>query len=167
MLSILYNGVVQVVKGRKPLIIVSLLIISACDTTRNNIFAPNKRVLTHYPKQADLYPDYKQGWLDGCESGLATGFANDYYKSFYKYQKDKNMVKKGVKPYLRAWSSAMIYCRHYATGTLKEAGMPTRLPGEGFPMPLGGDSGDGAKFGHGILKTWELNNHGAQGLGNW
>jgi len=87
---------------------------------------------------------------------------------FYKYTKDKNMIKKGNKAYLRAWSSAMIYCRHYATGTLKEAGMTSRLPGEGFALPLGGDAKVGSgSGGHGILDAWQPYKHGAQGLSLW
>ncbi|MBT4878863.1 MAG: hypothetical protein HON42_03475 [Alphaproteobacteria bacterium] len=143
--------------------------IVACDPTRNNIFAPNKRLLKKYPKNAGYFPDYKQGWLDGCETGMATGFANDYYKLFYKFQKDREMVKKGVKPYLRAWSSAMIYCRHFVTATLKEAQMTPKLPGQGFSLPLGGDKGDGdlPAAGHGILNVWDLKNQGAIGLSKW
>jgi len=152
---------------KKIVIFVVLLSCMACDPSKNNILAPNKRLFKQIPKQAEHYPDYKQGWLDGCESGLATGFANDYYKMFYKYQRDKYKVTKGVKPYLRAWSSAMIYCRHYATGTLKESGMLTRLPGEGHPFPLGGETGYGKQFGQGLLKTWDFDKHGAWGLELW
>lgn len=143
------------------------LSLSACDLTKNNIFAPNKRLFKQVPEAADDYEDYKQGWLHGCETGMATGFANDYYKSFYKFNKDIEMVKQGVKPYLRAWSSAMIFCRHYVLATLKEAGMQPRLPGQGFPMPLGGEKGEGKAFGHGVFKTWDFDKHGAQGLSRW
>jgi hypothetical protein len=148
------------------LIIIAINIV-ACDVTRDNIFAPNKRIFKQIPDNADDYEDYKQGWLDGCETGMATGFSNDYYKTFYKFNKDKEMVKNGVKPYLRAWSTAMIFCRHYVLATLKEAGMQPRLPGQGFPFPLGGENDEGHAFGHGVFKTWDFNKHGAQGLSRW
>jgi len=145
------------------------LAMGACNPTKNNILAPNKKLYKQLPEQAEFYPDYKQGWLDGCQTGMATGFANDYYKMFYKYTKDRDRVKRGVKPYLRAWSSAMIFCRHYIIGTLKEGGMNPRLPGEGFALPLGGDSAKGSlpAAGHGIMGVWQPYRHGAQGLSLW
>ena len=51
--------------------------------------------------------------------------------------KDIDMVKNKVTKYTRTWSAAMIYCRHYALGTLKEAGMTPKLPGKDDPMVLG------------------------------
>ena len=106
------------------IVIISLLFISSCDLTRDNIFAPNKKLFKMVP---DGPVDFQRGFKDGCETGLATGFANDYYKSFYKYIKDVNMIKQRNTAYSRAWSAAMIYCRHYAFGTLKEAGMPPKF----------------------------------------
>ena len=103
---------------------------------------------------------YQSAWLDGCESGLATGFATDYYRYFYKYKKDLDMIKSGNKMYLKAWPAAMIYCRHYATGTLNEAGMLPKLPGTNYP-PI--------PFGHETLfgNVFSLKNQGAVGLSLW
>jgi len=149
--------------------IILLGVSTGCNPTKNNILAPNKRLYNQLPKQAELYPDYRQGWLDGCQTGMSTGFANDYYKMFYKFTKDRDRVKRGVKPYLRAWSSAMIYCRHFVVGTLGESKMNPRLPGQGFPLSLGGDKApDGmAMPGHGIIDIWQPYRHGAQGLDLW
>lgn len=134
-----------------------LFALTACEPTRNNFFAPNKRVFSHAP---DGPSDYKQGYLDGCETGMATGFANDYYKTFYRFRKDRNMVKQGNVLYLRAWSSAMIYCRHYALGSLKEAKMTPRLPGDGSePFTLGEHSLLGNIF---SFQGW-----GSVGLAQW
>lgn len=101
-------------------------------------------------------PEFQQGFQDGCETGLSTGFANDYYKTFYKFKKDVNMVINKVNLYTRAWSAAMIYCRHYALGTLREAGMTPGLPGQGFPM-------NHSLFGN----VFSLQNQGSVGLSNW
>lgn len=134
-----------------------ILSLTSCDPTRDNFFAPGKRVLTY---GIDGPPNYMQGYQDGCETGLSTGFANDYYKTFYSFKKDKRKIKSGDRVYLRAWSSAMIYCRHYATGTLKEAGMTPKLPGDGSePFTLGEHSLLGSVF---SLKNW-----GSVGLANW
>ncbi len=107
----------------------------------------------------NAHPDYRQGWLDGCKTGLATGFANDYYKTFYSFRKDINQVAKDNTMYLRPWGNAMIYCRHYAVGTLKEAGMTPKLPGKEKPMSLG----DHSIFGNVI----DPRKQGAVGLKNW
>ena len=145
------------------IIIFSIFIFVACDPTKDNIFAPNKKIFKQLPDNADQYPSYKSGWLDGCETGFSTGFANDYYKTFYKFKKDPKRIEDNDQLYLRAWSVAMIYCRHYAVGTLKEANMLPRLPGQGFPLPLG-DS----EFSHSILgNSMSLKNHGAIGLKYW
>ena len=133
-----------------------LTCLTNCNTTKHNIFAPNKKLFKMLPPGP---PAFQQGWLDGCETGLATGFANDYYKTFYKFKKDINMVKNKVTLYTRAWSSAMIYCRHYATGTLKEAGMTPKLAGKEKPMTLGEHSIFGGPF--------SLQNQGSVGLKNW
>ena len=150
---------------KKILAILTLLIlITACDATKNNIFAPNRKLLKQLPKKAELYPDYKAGWLDGCETGMATGFGNDYYKTFYKFKKDRRMVEQNNVVYLRAWSHAMIACRHSVLGTLKEAGMTPRLPGEGCALRLKDHSILGSSDSPGVFspKNW-----GAQGLSKW
>ena len=141
-----------------------LFFISACDVTKNNILAPNKKIWKQLPK--DLHPDTQKGWLDGCESGLSTGFATDYYRTFYKFQKDINMVKEGNRKYLRTWSWTYIYCRHYALGTLTEADMRPQLvntPGKSRILPLSKEAG-----GHSLLgNVFSLNGLGSQGLANW
>jgi hypothetical protein len=140
------------------IIIISLLFISSCDLSKDNIFAPNKKLFKMLPNGP---ASFQQGFLDGCETGLATGFANDYYKSFYKYKKDVNMIKQKNALYTRAWSASMIYCRHYAFGTLKEAGMPPKLPGDknASKMVLGE---------HSLLgNVLDLRKQGGLGLKHW
>ena len=148
---------------RVIILILAIFLLSNCDTTKKNIFAPGKKIFKQLPANADQYPSYKFGWLDGCETGFATGFANDFYKVFYKFQKDHKMIEKNDQQYLRAWSAAMIYCRHYAVGTLKEAGMTPRLPGQGFALPLGDSTYSHSIFGN----SMSLNKQGAMGLSKW
>ena len=137
-------------------IILFILLLSACNVTKDNIFAPNKRV---FKMLLDGPPVYQAGWLDGCETGMATGFATDYYRYFYKFKKDLDMIKSSNKLYLKTWSTAMIYCRHYATGTLKEAGMSPKLPGTKYaPIPLGGETL--------FENVFSLKNQGSVGLSN-
>ena len=138
-------------------ILLILLASTACNTTRHNVFAPNKKIFNMVPDDAPA--DYKNGWTDGCESGLSTGFANDYYKSFYRFRKDIKQVEANNVVYLRPWGAAMIYCRHYALATLKEAGIVPKLPGKEKPLSLGEQS----LLGNG----WSLKNFGASGLSKW
>jgi hypothetical protein len=55
-------------------------------------------------------PEYKRGWQDGCQSGLATyGTAvNKLMNSFYQ---DYRMMKNPQ--YDAAWHESFDYCRHY------------------------------------------------------
>ena len=134
------------------------LILSSCDLTKNNIFAPNKKLFKMVPDGPD---EFRQGFLDGCQTGMATGFANDYYKSFYKYTKDVEMIKQKKLKYTRAWSAAMIYCRHYAFGTLKEADMTPKLPGDKKETPM--VLGEHSLFGN----VFDLRKQGGVGLKHW
>lgn len=139
------------------LFLILSILLSACNLTKDNIFAPNTKVFKMLP---DGPPNYQHGWLDGCETGMATGFATDYYRYFYKFKKDLDMIKAGNKEYLKAWPAAMIYCRHYATGTLTEAGMSPKLPGTNYPpIPLGHET----LFGN----VFSLKQQGAVGLSLW
>jgi hypothetical protein len=142
----------------KTLLITLLITLtSACNLTKDNLFAPNKKLFKMLPEGP---ADYQLGWLDGCETGMATGFATDYYRYFYKFKKDIDMIKSGNKRYLRAWPAAMIYCRHYALGTLREATMQPLLPGTGYPpIPFGGETLFGTVF--------SPKNQGAIGLSLW
>lgn len=80
----------------------------------------------------DGSPEYKQGWKDGCETGLSS-MTNDYYRAFYQYRVDVNLVNNET--YYRAWKDTFNYCRHYAYGTLKESDLRMKLPGAGISQP--------------------------------
>ena len=70
------------------------------------------------------------------------------------------MIKSANKMYLKTWSSAMIYCRHYAVGTLTEAGMQPKLPGQKAPpIPFGEET----LFGN----VFNLKKQGSVGLSLW
>lgn len=55
-------------------------------------------------------PEFKRGWEDGCETGMATE-SNTYYKSFYKFKQDPYSVTDPM--YFGAWFDAYRYCRDY------------------------------------------------------
>jgi len=55
-------------------------------------------------------PEFKAGWKDGCESGLAT-YGTLYNKLSYEFYQNYEMLK--VPDYDTAWHEAFNYCRHY------------------------------------------------------
>ncbi|MBL0319492.1 MAG: hypothetical protein IPP74_09445 [Alphaproteobacteria bacterium] len=56
-------------------------------------------------------PDYQQGWVDGCTSGIS-GFGNQFYKNFYDWKQDPSKVNNPV--YYQVWKDAYAYCRTYS-----------------------------------------------------
>jgi hypothetical protein len=54
-------------------------------------------------------PEYQQGWIDGCESGMAA-YTNPLVKSFkaYKLKQDPNL--RNNKMYYQVWKDAYLYC---------------------------------------------------------
>lgn len=61
-------------------------------------------------KTPDGPPNFKKGWEDGCETGMATE-SNTFYKSYYKFKQDPYMVTDPV--YFDTWVDAFRYCRDY------------------------------------------------------
>ena len=58
---------------------------------------------------ADVSPDFKQGWEDGCEVGMAGG-ANNFYRMFYKNNKLDGFKMTQSGDYANGWSNAFWYC---------------------------------------------------------
>lgn len=56
-------------------------------------------------------PDYEQGWVDGCHSGIS-GYGNQFYKNFYDWKQDPSKVTNQV--YYQVWKDAYAYCRTYS-----------------------------------------------------
>lgn len=56
-------------------------------------------------------PEFKMGFKDGCESGLAT-YGTIFYKSAYSFYQNYDMLSNI--DYDRAWHEAFNYCRHYS-----------------------------------------------------
>lgn len=53
---------------------------------------------------------YRQGWKDGCETGLAE-FGNSAYKTFYRFK--QNMALVDNPEYYAVWKQAEQFCKHY------------------------------------------------------
>ena len=55
-------------------------------------------------------PEFKMGFKDGCESGLAT-YGTIFYKARYSFYQNYDMLSNI--DYDRAWHESFNYCRHY------------------------------------------------------
>lgn len=99
----------------KKVVLILLLgfMVSGCTGqifSPDNPLAPKPLRIGEPPK--DAHPDYRQGWEDGCNTGLST-MVPGYYKSFYAFQQDA--YKSQTNPvYYKAWKDSYTYCRQYA-----------------------------------------------------
>ena len=65
----------------------------------------------HHFKDAlkDSTPDFRQGWYDGCETGMHSG-DNSFYKMFSKSNKQDGWKMVDSPDYKVAWNYAYWYC---------------------------------------------------------
>ncbi|MCD6034795.1 MAG: hypothetical protein K0R63_536 [Rickettsiales bacterium] len=100
--------------------VVMMMLMSACAAAR-----PNARLLDQAPGNAPAI--YKQGWREGCESGMAiTG--NQLYKTVYQNRINPQLVNNVQ--YYRGWNEAKVYCAHYTMATQWEGGVLPLTPSE-------------------------------------
>lgn len=82
---------------------------TSCDRRIAKIF-PNR------PDQefglSDITPDFKVGFDDGCESGMAAG-SNTFYKMFYRSNKIDGYKFTNSGDYKSAWGIGWWYCYRY------------------------------------------------------
>ena len=121
------------------------LSLSSCASIKDKM-KPLKLVFDHKP--AGPF-EYEQGWDDGCESGLSVK-PNDYYRTFYRYKQQNNLLHNPY--YYRAWKTSFDYCRAYAYGMLKEAGMRNSQPHD--PIHQQGILNIMGNWGPGITARW-------------
>lgn len=56
----------------------------------------------------DVSPDFKQGWHDGCESGMSAG--NSFYTSFYRNNTIDGYKITSSPEYKQAWYNSYWFC---------------------------------------------------------
>lgn len=54
-------------------------------------------------------PDFRKGWQDGCETGMASG-TNSFNQMFYKQNKQDGWKMATSPEYKTAWNNAFWYC---------------------------------------------------------
>jgi hypothetical protein len=88
-----------------------ILPVCACNRKIANIFPerPNNK----FDKDLrDASPEFKQGWHDGCETGMSAG-TNTFYKPFYANNVVDGYKMSSSTEYKTAWGNSFWYCyRH-------------------------------------------------------
>jgi hypothetical protein len=62
-------------------------------------------------------PIYKQGWRDGCETGMWVYGGDNYRYLGYKFKQDYSMINN--EDYYSAWQDSYLYCRWYIWNYVK------------------------------------------------
>jgi hypothetical protein len=93
------------------LLLFGLLTVSC----RGQVFSETSR-LAPWPSGMGKPPEtapvnYKEGWYDGCYTGLST-MNKQIYKSFYGYKQNYSKISDEI--YYQAWKDAYTYCRQYS-----------------------------------------------------
>jgi len=60
----------------------------------------------------DVSVEFRQGWDDGCEVGMASG-SNKFYKMFYRSNKVDGYKMTSSPEYKTAWGNAFWFCYRY------------------------------------------------------
>lgn len=123
------------------------LAINGCYSLPDSL-KPMPWLFKQVPKDAPA--EFKKGWYDGCESGLAS-MTNSFYRSSYRFQQDPALRKDPV--YYKTWKDTYTFCRHYAYGTIRQSDTRMRLPNNITTMHerIGGGHNI---LGHNMLNLW-------------
>lgn len=90
------------------------IIFTGCEHMYNQITKPRPYGLAPTPEGTAIF---KQGWEDGCDTGLSA-YGNDTYKRLYTFKQDLVLVDNPE--YYRAWKDAYLYCRWYAWNWVRD-----------------------------------------------
>jgi len=80
-----------------------------------DVFKPNHHMLKMVPKDAPI--NYKQGWIDGCKSGLGN-MTNSTHRTFWRTTQNPLLRKDPL--YYKAWKDTFTFCRHYVYGIIRQ-----------------------------------------------
>lgn len=101
-------------------LMVGALLLSACNAAMIEELSETNALQQFYKpvpwgmaKTPEGTPDFKQGWEDGCSTGLGA-YGNGRYRAAYGWKQDHTKVSDA--DYYRAWKDAYTYCRWYVYG---------------------------------------------------
>ena len=106
----------KMIKKFIVLLLLSMSLFSCSEATRRNIghnYLPEKAIGTFKEQLKGASPEFRNGWADGCEVGMASGSANVFYQMFYKNNRVDGYAKANSADYRTAWGSAFWYCARY------------------------------------------------------
>ena len=91
-------------------ILLLVFVLSACTGAGGSLDLRKPVSLNLEPPEGP--PEYRQGWSDGCESGMQV-YSNDFYKFWktFEFRQDPNLRKN--KMYYQVWKDAYLYCALY------------------------------------------------------
>jgi hypothetical protein len=90
--------------------LVLLFSASSCQYYMSNIMP--KRPDREFKVDENASPEFKQGWRDGCETGMAGG-SNTFYKMFYRNNAADGYKMTSSSDYKTAWGNAFWFCYRY------------------------------------------------------
>ena len=103
----------------KILSVIILFFITACSVGGATIRATDP---PFKPVPPDNVPqEYRQGWLDGCETGFGA-HGSDVYRWEYNFKQDPSQIMNPV--YYKAWKDAENYCRTYISEYTQRSFVP-------------------------------------------
>ena len=87
-----------------------MLILSSCSKRAADFLPvrPDDEILI----EGNASPDFKQGWEEGCESGMSAG-SNTFYKIFYRSNAADGWKMSNSSDYRTAWNNAFWFCYRY------------------------------------------------------
>ena len=93
----------------KIIILIAILIgsLSSCRSARFKFKEPSRLYQKELEEEAS--PDFRQGWQDGCESGMKAG-SNSFNQMFYKGNKQDGYKMAYSRDYQLGWRYAWWMC---------------------------------------------------------
>lgn len=88
-------------------IIAMLLMLQACTGLNGSLDLRKPASLDLTPPEGP--PEYEQGWIDGCESGM-NAYSNTFYKWVRTFEYRQDPVLRHNKMYYQVWKDAFLYC---------------------------------------------------------
>ena len=91
-------------------LVIILLSLSCvgCNQGRPQVGAPwMQKLLFEGPEGPPLF---REGWVDGCETGLSAT-ANNFQRHFYRFKQKEHLAQN--QEYYTGWKAAYNYCSRY------------------------------------------------------
>jgi hypothetical protein len=92
----------------RSLPIIAITLLCGCSDFGELFTKPRPYGLGQTPEGS---PIFKQGWEDGCDTGLGVNGGLSYRRKSYRFKQDITMLDNPE--YYGAWKTAYTYCRFY------------------------------------------------------